>query len=300
MRQNMLAANGIKRQGPAAMAKRVFKGVGLKDLAPEVPAISNFTTGEIMGHSSDRLAAKFGVSRADQDLLAFNSHTNAAKAHAEGKYKGEIVAVDGSEVEGGINAEVSLEKLNSLKPAFIKPHGTHTAGNSSFLSDGASACLIMDEQTALDMGFEPLAFIKGWEFAGVDPFEEMLLGPAYATSKVLQSAGLKLQDIDVLEIHEAFAGQVLANIAAMESDSFGKSNLGRDGACGTLDHSKLNQWGGSLAIGHPFGATGARIVTTAANRLREGGGRYALTTACADSGLANATLLERYEPTIKK
>ena len=273
----------------------LLKGLTLKDLAPETPAIANYTTGEVMGHSSDRLAAKFGVSRADQDSFTVRSHLNAAKAHAAGLYKDEIVPVDGSVVENGIKGDTSVDKVAKLKPAFVKPHGTHTAANSSFLTDGASAILIMSEERALAMGFKPKAYLRAWNYSGVDPFDELLLGPTFATNKVLKDMNLQLSDVGVVEFHEAFAGQVLANMAAMGSDKFGAERLGRTAALGRFDMDRVNTRGGSLSLGHPFGATGARLVTTAANRLQEENQRFALLTACADGGLAHACILERYD-----
>lgn len=294
MRKRLLRANKALKGGPAG-ALKLLKGISAADFVPEAPAIANFHTGEVMGHSSDRLAAKFGVTREEQDALAYASHINAAKAHAAGKYDGEILPFNGSTAENGVKAETSREKLASLKPAFVKPHGTHTAGNSSFLTDGAAVTLIMSEEKALELGYKPKAYIRAWNFSAVDPFEELLLGPAYAIDNVLRSAGLNLSDIDAWEIHEAFAGQVLANIKALASEEFGKKILGRDGAVGNVPMDKLNQWGGSLALGHPFGATGARLITTASNRLIKDGGKYAVLAACADSGLAHACLVEKYE-----
>ena len=294
LRQRMLALPKASKKGPMGMLG-LLKGLTFKDLAPETPAIANYTTGEVMGHSSDRLAAKFGVSRADQDAFTVRSHHNAAKAHAAGLYKQEIVPVDGSVVENGIKPDTSVEKAGKLSPAFVKPHGTHTAANSSYLTDGASAVLIMSEEKALALGFKPKAYIRAWDYAGVDPFDELLLGPTFATDKVLKSLGLSLSDCGVVEFHEAFAGQVLANMTAMASDKFGVDRLGRKAALGKFDMDKVNTRGGSLSLGHPFGATGCRLVTTAANRLQEEGHRYALLTACADGGLAHACVLERYE-----
>jgi acetyl-CoA acyltransferase len=175
VRERLLKVAKVSKGGPLALLG-LLKGLSLKDLAPEAPAIANFTTGEVMGHSSDRLAAKFGVSRADQDLFCVTSHLNAAKAHADGLYKDEIIPVDGSVVENGIKGDTSVEKVSKLKPAFIKPHGTHTAANSSYLTDGATACLIMSEERALQLGYKPKAYIREWSYAGVDPFEELLLG----------------------------------------------------------------------------------------------------------------------------
>lgn len=272
-----------------------FKGVSLKDFTPEAPAIANYTTGEVMGHSSDRLAARFGVSRKDQDEFSVRSHQLAAKAHKEGLYADEIVPFNGSVEENGIRGDISLDKVSKLSPAFIKPHGTHTAANSSFLTDGASATLLMSEERALAMGLKPKAYLRGWTYVASDPFEELLLGPTYATHRLLRSMNLTLADIDVIELHEAFAGQVLSNVTAMASASFASSSLPGGRPVGQIDFDKMNTLGGSLSLGHPFGATGARLVTTAANRLQREGKRFALLAACADGGLAHAAVLERYE-----
>lgn len=293
IRQRLLKANKALKKGPAG-ALGLLKGLKLADFAPEAPAIANYTTGEVMGHSSDRLAAKFGVSREDQDLFTVRSHTNAAKAHADGMYLDEIVPVDGSSVENGIKADSNMEKVSKLKPAFIKPHGTHTAANSSFLTDGASATLIMSEEKALELGFKPKAYIRAWEYVGVDPFEELLLGPTFATSKVLQKMNLTLKDMGVVEFHEAFAGQVLSNLTAMASPKFASERLPGGTPIGDMNMDVMNTLGGSLSLGHPFGATGARIMTTAANRLQREEKQFALLTACADGGLATAAILERY------
>lgn len=294
IRQRMLALPKAMKKGPMG-ALGLLKGLSLKDLSPETPAIANYTTGEVMGNSSDRLAAKFGVSRADQDAFTVRSHVNAAKAHASGLYKDEIIPVDGFITENGIKGDSTIEKVSKLKPAFVKPHGTHTAANSSFLTDGASSILIMSEEKALAMGFKPKAYIRSWEYVGVDPFDELLLGPTFATHKVLKNMGLSLSDVGVVEFHEAFAGQVLANMTALASDKFAQDRLGRTAAVGKFDMDRVNTRGGSLALGHPFGATGARLVTTASNRLQQEGHKYALLTACADGGLAHACILERYE-----
>lgn len=293
IRERLLVANKVLKKGIGA-ALPLLKGLKLKDLAPEAPAIANYTTGEVMGHSSDRLAAKFGISRKDQDEFCVMSHHRAAKAHKDGIYLEELVPVNGNLVENGIKGDTTYEKVASLPPAFIKPHGTHTAANSSFLTDGATACLLMTEQRALELGYKPKAIIKGWTYVGTDPFEELLLGPTYAAHKLLRRLGLSLDQIDVLEFHEAFAGQVLSNLAAMESESFAKRAFFDGTPVGKVNLDKLNKHGGSLSIGHPFGATGTRLVTTAANRLIREGGKYALLTACADGGLAHACVIERY------
>mmetsp|Transcript_13583 Transcript_13583/g.36153 ORF Transcript_13583/g.36153 Transcript_13583/m.36153 type:complete len:443 (-) Transcript_13583:28-1356(-) len=297
IRKRLLGAAKAMKKGPMG-ALSLLKGLKLKDFAPEAPSIKNFTTDEVMGHSSDRLATKFGVTREEQDKFTLRSHQNAQQAHDSGIYADELVpGVEGDADlhENGIKASSTPEQLAKLKPAFVKNGaGTHTAANSSFLTDGAAATLIMSESKALELGYKPKAYLNNWTFAAVDPFEEMLLGPTYATAKVLDMAGVSLDEIDVVEFHEAFAGQVLANFNAMKSDEFAREKLGREAAVGTMQMDRVNPHGGSLSLGHPFGATGARLVTTAANRLQREGGKLALVAACADGGVGHACVLERY------
>lgn len=269
------------------------------DFAPERPAVAEFLTNRLMGEDCETLAAKFSISREAQDEFALRSHTMAQKAQDEGLLAKEITAVElppkfkPVDKDNGIRV-APLEKLAKLKPAFVKPHGTLTAANSSFLTDGAAAVLIMSEEKAKELGFTPKAYIHDYIFTGQDIREELLLGPAYAMAKILDRNNLKMEDMDVIEFHEAFAGQILANIAALASDDFCKKYLGRDGAIGQMPMEKMNLWGGSLSIGHPFGATGARIMTTTANRLIAEGGRYGLLAACAAGAHGHASILERY------
>jgi acetyl-CoA acyltransferase len=205
------------------------------------------------------------------------------------------VPYKGSTVENGIKGDSTMESVSKLKPAFIKPHGTHTAANSSFLTDGASASLIMSEAKALELGFKPLAYLRDYSFKSCDPFEELLLGPTYCSQEVLERNRLNLEtDIGVFEIHEAFAGQVLSNLAAMSSQLFADKNFNGK-KVGQVPMDKLNVKGGSLALGHPFGATGSRLVTTAARRLQLEQERFALVAACADGGAGHACILERYD-----
>lgn len=296
-RQKVLEAR--KYKSPLDFLK-FLKGLRPKDLLPELPAIAEFSTGETMGKSADRMAARFGVSRNDQDEFAMRSHHLAAKATQEGLLDDEIFPVKVPpkfsvvKSDNGFRADTSIEKLTKLKPAFIKPHGTITAGNASFLTDGASASFIMEEQTALSLGLKPKAYLREYNFVSQDPKDELLLGPAYATPKVLDQMNLKLEDIDVFEIHEAFAGQVLAVLTALESEKFAKESLSRDSKVGQIPMDKINTLGGSLSLGHPFGATGVRLVTTAANRLHREDGNFALVTACAAGGQGHAIILERY------
>jgi len=192
----------------------------------------------------------------------------------------------------GVNPD--LEKSQKLRAAFVKPHGTITAANASFLSDGASACLLMSEEKALELGLEPLCYIRDHVFVAQDPVDMLLLGPAFATNQLLEKTKMKFSEIDVWEIHEAFAGQVLANVKALGSDKFCQEKMGRDSKVGDIPMDKLNNWGGSLSIGHPFGATGVRLITQAAHRLREENGKYAMITACAAGGHAFGGVIEAY------
>lgn len=276
----------------------LLKGFKLRDLAPELPAITEFSSGETMGKSSDRLAAAWGVSRQAQDEFAVRSHHAAAKAYESGLLDDELIPVLAGRnlkpvrPDNGVRADTSVEKLAKLRPAFIKPYGTITAGNASFLTDGASALLITSYKKAVELGLKPKAAIKNYVYVAQDPGDELLLGPAYATPKVLDRAGLALSDMDVVEFHEAFAGQILANLEALRSNSFAEK-IGREKPVGDMDMNKFNTLGGSLSIGHPFGATGTRLLTTAANRLIREDGQFALVAACAAGGQGHAIILER-------
>lgn len=296
-RQKVLAAR--KYKSPLDFLK-FLKGLRPGDLLPELPAIAEFSTGETMGKSADRMAARFGISRNDQDEFAMRSHHMAAKATENGLLSQELFPVkvppkfNVVKTDNGFRATTSMDKLGKLRPAFIKPHGTITAGNASFLTDGASACFIMEEQTALELGLTPKAYLREYNFVSQDPKDELLLGPAYAIPKALDAMNLSMADIDVFELHEAFAGQVLAVLAALDSDEFAKKSLNKTSKVGELPMDKLNTMGGSLSLGHPFGATGARLVTTAANRLLHEGGKYAMVSACAAGGQGHSIILEKY------
>ncbi len=297
-RQKVLEAR--KYKSPVEFLK-FLKGLRIKDLMPELPAIAEFSTGETMGQSADRMAARFGVSRNDQDEYAMRSHHLAAKATEEGLLDNELIPAKVPPKfavvshDNGFRGDTSMEKLSKLRPAFIKPHGTITAGNASFLTDGASACFIMEEQTALSMGITPKAYLREYNFVSQDPGEELLLGPAYAIPKALDAMEMSLDDIDVFELHEAFAGQVLSVLNALESNDFNRSSLRRDNTIGRIPMYKLNTMGGSLSLGHPFGATGVRLVTTAVNRLHREDGKYAMVSACAAGGQGHAMIIERYD-----
>jgi acetyl-CoA acetyltransferase family protein len=271
-----------------------------KDFLPEKPQVAEYSTNRVMGQDCDMMAARFNITREAQDEFAVRSHHLAAKAWADGHLGKEVCEValppkfKSINMDNGVRGDSKIEKVSKLRPAFDKKYGTLTAANSSFLTDGGAATLLATEEKALALGLKPKAEIVDYIFTGQDLMDELLLGPAYAISEILKRNKLELADIDVLEIHEAFAGQVLANIAAMESDEFSKKNFGRDKAVGKVDFSKLNLWGGSLSIGHPFGATGSRLVTTATNRLHAENGKYAILAACAAGAHGHAMLIKRY------
>lgn len=297
LRKKLIAAQRYKK---AWHYFKFLRGLKLAHLLPEVPTISEFSTGRSMGQDCDRLAARIGVSREEQDAYALRSHQLASKATLNGLLAEEIEPVRPSPTfsnidrDNGIRADSSAERLAKLRPAFVKPHGTVTAANSSFLTDGAAALLLMDEDSATGGGFKPKAYLRDYVFSAQDPGEELLLGPAYAVSRLLERTGLVLDDIDVFELHEAFAGQLLANLKCLASASFAREKLGLPKAAGMIPMEKLNTRGGSLSLGHPFGATGARLLTTAANRLIHEKGRYALVAACAAGAMGHAMLLEKY------
>lgn len=284
----------------------LFKQFKFKDLVPVAPAIAEFSTGETMGQDADRLAARFGVTRQEQDEFALRSHQLAAKAWEEGKFDKEVQAIiappsfEPMEQDNTFYANSSIEKLSSLRPVFVRPNGTVTAGNASPLTDGASACLLMDVDEAKKQGYNPNIVIQGYSYSAHDPNGELLLGPAFTIPKLLNEAGLKISDVDVFEIHEAFAGQVLANLAALKDKEFCVGRLGLSDAFGEIPMDKINTQGGSLSLGHPFGATGGRLLISAARRLEESDGEYALIAACAAGGLGSSILLKKLKVTAPK
>ena len=278
---------------------QVFKDFKFKSLAPEAPAIAEFSTGLTMGADADQLAAKFNISRQQQDEFALRSHQNATAAWESGEFNQEVCALPIPpkftlvKQDDTFYANSSLDKLSQLRPAFVRPHGTITAGNASPITDGAAVSLLMDLDTAKAKKLNPQVVIEGFAFSGQNPQGELLLGPAYTMPKLLNEAGLKIADIDVFEIHEAFAGQVLANLAALQDEDFCKNSLGLDVVFGEIPMDKINTQGGSLSLGHPFGATGSRLLTCATRRLIQGKGKYALISACAAGGLGSSILLKR-------
>jgi acetyl-CoA acyltransferase len=271
----------------------------ISEILPRQPKIAERSTGEVMGESAERMATRNEISRQAQDEFAVRSHHRAAAAIAAGRFDDEIVPVQTPagkwvHADGLVRADTSVEKLAKLRPVFAK-NGTLTAGNSSALTDGAAAVLLMSEEKAKSLGLKPLAAISSWSYVGVDPADQLLIGPALAMPKALDKAGLKLADVDVVDMHEAFAAQVLSVLKVLGSSAFARARLGKDSAVGEVDPVKLNVHGGSLALGHPFGATGARMVTTMANELAKTGKRTALLGLCAAGGLGAAAVLERVD-----
>jgi acetyl-CoA C-acetyltransferase len=240
-------------------------------------------------------AKEWRLSREDQDRLALASHQNAAKAYTEGFYDDLLVEFQGVRRDNNVRTDTSLEQLAKLKPVFDKsPSGTMTAGNSTPLTDGASAVLLCSEQWAREHSLPIAAYLTYAREAAVDFVrrEGLLMAPAYAVSAMLEEAGLALQDFDFYEIHEAFAAQTLATLKAWESEKFCRERLGRDRPLGSIDRSKLNVKGGSVAIGHPFAATGTRLVATLAKLLRERGKGRGLISVCTAGGMGVTAILE--------
>ncbi len=270
-----------------------------RDLIPITPAIAEPTTGETMGESAEKMAKINGISREDQDHFALRSHRLAAAGTTDGRLTAEIATLYVPpryetlvSSDNGIRTDTSYEQLSTLKPVFDRKYGSVTAGNSSPLTDGGAAVLLMSEEKARALGHEPLAFIRSYAYAALDPGEQLLQAPVLAAPIALQRAGLSLKDMDLIEMHEAFAAQVLCNLRGFES-KYWAERAGFSHPTGEVDRGKLNVMGGSVAIGHPFGATGARIAITLVNELKRRGGQFGLMTVCAAGGLGFAMVVER-------
>ncbi len=247
-------------------------------------------SGLIMGETAEVLAEDFGITRRAQDEFALLSHQRAVAAQERGALAEEIFPVDDVKDDVGPRKGQSLEALAKLKP-FFKKDGTVTVGNSCQITDGAAALVLVSGEAARSSGRPPLGYLRGFAYAGCDP-RRMGLGPAYATSKLLEKAGLSLRDIDLIELNEAFAAQVIANEKAFASDKFAKEELSRPQALGEIDRAKMNVNGGAIALGHPVGATGTRLVLTLLKELKRRGGRYGLATLCVGGGQGGAMLVE--------
>jgi acetyl-CoA acyltransferase len=252
-----------------------------------------------MGQSAEKMAKLNGITREAQDAFAHQSHSRAAAAWESGFYGEEVMHVylppkyeKGIEQDSLVRMDSKVENYAKLRPAFDRRHGSITAGNSSPLTDGASALLLMSEEKAKAEGIEPLGYIRSYAFAALDPDDQLLMGPAYATPLALDRGGVKLADMALVDMHEAFAAQVLSNTQAFASKEFAQTKLGRDEAVGEVDMETFNVHGGSIALGHPFAATGARQISQTLRELKRRGGGLALCTACAAGGLGAAMVLE--------
>ena len=284
------------------LGQRVSPWLGIRPghLKPSAPGIAEPRTGLSMGEHCEEMAKEWQIARPEQDELALASHRNAAAAWQAGFFDDLVFPYQGLSKDNNVRADTSLAKLGALKTVFDRSaSGTLTAGNSSALTDGAACVLLASEPWCASRNVEPLAYLTHSESAAVDfvglagPKEGMLMAPAYAVPRMLDRAGMKLQDFDIYEIHEAFAAQVLCTLKAWESDDYCRKRLGRQAALGALDRGKMNRKGSSVAIGHPFAATGARILATLAKQLAERGSGRGLISICAAGGQGVTAIVER-------
>ncbi len=287
-----------KAKSPSARL-RLLASVRPRDLKPVAPAIAEPSTGESMGQSAEKMAKLNGISREEQDKFALRSHRLAHAGSEDGRLTAEIAPIfprDGGRPiirDNGIRPDANLEQMAKLRPAFDRKYGSVTAGNASPLTDGAGAVLLMSETASRSLGYQPLAFIRSHAVSALDPGDQLLMGPAYAVPKALERAGINWSDLDIVEMHEAFAAQVLSNVQAFESDRWAAEHLGRSTAIGQVNWNTLNVMGGSISIGHPFGATGARITLTLAHEMARRDAQLGLISVCAQGGMGFAMVLER-------
>ncbi|MBZ2188573.1 acetyl-CoA C-acetyltransferase [Alcanivorax sp. JB21] len=293
-RKVFMALNKAKTTGEKA--KLAVKLLNPKWFLPDIPKNAEPRTGLSMGDHAAVTAKEWNIPREEQDRLALASHQNLSRSYDEGWQKDLITPFKGLEQDNNMRGNSTFEKLSTLKPVFGGAEGTMTAANSTPLTDGASAVLLASEEWAQERGLPVLAYLTLGEAASVDfvqKKEGLLMAPAYAVPRMLDKVGLTLQDFDFYEIHEAFASQVLSTLAAWEDPTFCKERLGRDKPLGAIDRSKLNVKGSSLAAGHPFAATGGRIVANAAKLLNEKGSGRCLISVCAAGGQGVVAILEK-------
>ncbi len=270
-----------------------------KDLVPVPPALKEYSTGLTMGESAEKMAKENGITREAQDAFAHRSHSRTAQAYAEGRFDGQVMHLpvpprytDAIAEDNTVRKDSTAEGYARLRPVFDKRYGTVTAGNSSPLTDGASALLVMSEDRAKALGYTPLGYLRAWSYAALDPAGQMLMGPAYAIPRALDRAKLTLADMTLVDLHEAFSAAVLSQLQALGSRKFAEEKLGRTHAVGEVPDERLNVTGGSIAIGHPFAATGARQVMQTLHELKRRGGGLGLCAACAAGGLGAAAIVE--------
>lgn len=291
----LLRASKAKTLGQRLKA---FAGIRPRHLAPRPPALRDYTTGLGMGDIGEQMAKSHGISREDQDAFALRSHQRAHAAWEDGRLDDEVmVAFAGPKQtpihrDNNIRSDTSMAALGALRPAFDRRHGTVTAGNATPLTDGAASLVLMRESRARELGYTPLGFLRSWAFRAIDPFHDGLMGPSHVTPVALERAGLRLADMALIDVHEAFAAQTLANLRHWPEQRFAREVLGRDQPIGEVDWDRVNVLGGSVAYGHPFAATGARMITQTLRELGRRGGGTALTTACAAGGIGAAMVLE--------
>ncbi len=297
LRETLVAASKAKS---LPQRVRTLAGIRPRHLAPVVPAIAEPSTGETMGESAERMAKENGIPRDEQDRWALRSHRLALQGTEDGRLREEIVTTwvpprfDTSvDRDNGIRDDTSLDKLAGLKPVFDRRYGSVTAGNASPLTDGASAVLLMSEEKAAALGYPSMGVVRSWAFSALAPSDQLLQGPAYAAPLALDRAGISMADVELMEMHEAFAAQVLSNLQALDSDAFARAKLGRDRKIGVPDENVINVMGGSIAIGHPFGATGGRLTTTLVNEMSRRSVGLGLITVCAAGALGFAMVIER-------
>ncbi|MEH0742446.1 acetyl-CoA C-acyltransferase FadI [Vibrio cholerae] len=292
---NLLALSKTKTLGQKL---NILKTLSLKDLMPVPPAVAEYSTGLSMGQTAEQMAKSHGISRQEQDALAHRSHTLAAKAWEEGKIRDEVMTAFPEPYkkwiaeDNNIRRDSTLEGYAKLRPAFDRKFGSVTAANSTPLTDGAAAIMLMREGRAKELGLEIMGYIRSYAFSAIGVETDMLMGPSYATPVALDRAGIALSDLTLIDMHEAFAAQALSNVKMFASDKFAQEKLGRSKAIGEIDMDKFNVLGGSIAYGHPFAATGARMITQTLRELQRRGGGLALNTACAAGGLGAAMVLE--------
>jgi len=302
----------LAEKGPRSKLYSSAKGINLIDRAMplfkigsgegsiSLPLMPERSSGHTLGEAAEKLARKYHISREDQDSFAVRSHTLASRAQAEGIFEDEIIHTfvppdftDIVSADNCVRYDITPEALSSLSPIFDKEFGTVTEGNSAPLSDGASLMLLMSEDKARALGYKPIAFVKSYAYAAVDPSDELLMGTAYSTPAALDRAGIGLDDIDLIEVHEAFSSQVIAYVRALGSKGFAKENLGRSQPVGEIDMERLNVSGGSIAIGHTLGATGARIIMTLAYRMSKRKGNFGLVSLASAGGIGVSLVLEK-------
>lgn len=277
---------------------KLFSQLRPRDLLPVPPAVAEYSTGLRMGDTAEQMAKSHGISRPQQDAFAHRSHQRAARAWESGKLTGEVMTAfvppwrKAFEQDNTIRLQSTLEDYARLRPAFDPKHGTVTAANSTPLTDGAAAVVLMTESRARELGIVPLGYLRSYAFTAIDVWQDMLLGPSYASPLALDRAGITLNDLTLIDMHEAFASQTLANLKMFASERFAREVLNRPHALGEVNEEKFNVLGGSIAYGHPFAATGARMITQTLNELRRRGGGLGLVTACAAGGLGAAMVLE--------